>query len=376
MSTISRYIFKDTVKTQFAIFAVLMLIFMSQTFIRFVSRAVRGSIPTELVTQLLSLSIPTMANFMLPLSLFLAVLFTIGSLCSQSEMVVMRSVGYSRMRLLTVVFFLALVTALLNASCSLFLAPWSEAKQLELINKAKSDPSVMSFESGKFINLMNSTIYIDEDPEGNGYSNVNAQLGKDIYIFQKGDSNRQIGSTVTLSSEGAIKYDKDDLMWLTLKNGISYEEQVLAHKQRISTFDRYDILVPEATDVSGKEKVSAKSTKELFNAKTKAEMAELEWRIVQPISIFVLVLLVVPLSMVNPRQGRFAKFLPAICIYISYYLFAFGLKSSIARENFELFPGIFLVPVLYTLVFTIPLNLMDTEFVSRLLAKKTGAKNV
>ena len=165
-------------------------------------------------------------------------------------------------------------------------------------------------------------------------------------------------------------------MWLTLKNGISYEEQVLAHKQRISTFDRYDILVPEATDVSGKEKVSAKSTKELFNAKTKAEMAELEWRIVQPISIFVLVLLVVPLSMVNPRQGRFAKFLPAICIYISYYLFAFGLKSSIARENFEVFPGIFLVPVLYTLVFTIPLNLMDTEFVSRLLAKKTGAKNV
>ena len=67
--------------TQFAIFAVLMLIFMSQTFIKFVSRAASGRIPTELVSQLLSLSIPSMAGFMLPLSVFLAILFAVGSLC-------------------------------------------------------------------------------------------------------------------------------------------------------------------------------------------------------------------------------------------------------------------------------------------------------
>jgi len=47
-------------------------------------------------------------------------------------------------------------------------------------------------------------------------------------------------------------------------------------------------------------------------------MAELQWRLSFPISVFILVLLAVPLSRVNPRQGRFAQLFPAILIYIIY----------------------------------------------------------
>lgn len=383
MSTISRYIFKETVKTQFTIFTVLMVIFMSQTFIRFVSRAVKGSIPTELVAELLSLSIPTMANFMLPLSLFLAVLFSIGSFCSQSEMVVMRSVGYSRSRLLSLVFILAFVTASVNALCTLVLAPWCEAKQVDIINQAKSDPSFMSFESGRFITLMDSTIYIDDLASDNKKNEnyikegLNAKSAKQIYIFQRENQARNISSSVTLSQEGIVSYDEDDVMWLTLNNGTSYEVSTTDNDEnmRITNFGTYNVLVPEVEEGSSKEKASTKSTKQLIEDKTPNNVAELQWRIVQPLSIFVLVLLVVPLSMVNPRQGRFAKFIPAIAIYISYYLFAFGLKSTIARGNFFEFPGIFILPIAYAVIFTIPFNITDTECYRRFKAKKEqGAK--
>lgn len=383
MSTISRYIFKETVKTQFTIFTVLMVIFMSQTFIRFVSRAVKGSIPTELVAELLSLSIPTMANFMLPLSLFLAVLFSIGSFCSQSEMVVMRSVGYSRSRLLSLVFILAFVTASVNALCTLVLAPWCEAKQVDIINQAKSDPSFMSFESGRFITLMDSTIYIDDLASDNKKNEnyikegLNAKSAKQIYIFQRENQARNISSSVTLSQEGIVSYDEDDVMWLTLNNGTSYEVSTTDNDEnmRITSFGTYNVLVPEVEEGSSKEKASTKSTKQLIEDKTPNNVAELQWRIVQPLSIFVLVLLVVPLSMVNPRQGRFAKFIPAIAIYISYYLFAFGLKSTIARGNFFEFPGIFILPIAYAVIFTIPFNITDTEWYRRFKAKKEqGAK--
>jgi lipopolysaccharide export system permease protein len=383
VSTISRYIFKETVKTQFTIFTVLMVIFMSQTFIRFVSRAVKGSIPTELVAELLSLSIPTMANFMLPLSLFLAVLFSIGSFCSQSEMVVMRSVGYSRSRLLSLVFILAFVTASVNALCTLVLAPWCEAKQVDIINQAKSDPSFMSFESGRFITLMDSTIYIDDLASDNKKNEnyikegLNAKSAKQIYIFQRENQARNISSSVTLSQEGIVSYDEDDVMWLTLNNGTSYEVSTTDNDEnmRITNFGTYNVLVPEVEEGSSKEKASTKSTKQLIEDKTPNNVAELQWRIVQPLSIFVLVLLVVPLSMVNPRQGRFAKFIPAIAIYISYYLFAFGLKSTIARGNFFEFPGIFILPIAYAVIFTIPFNITDTEWYRRFKAKKEqGAK--
>lgn len=46
--------------------------------------------------------------------------------------------------------------------------------------------------------------------------------------------------------------------------------------------------------------------------------AELQWRIAMPISVLVLALLGVPLSKVDPRQGRYAQLLPAILLYIVY----------------------------------------------------------
>ena len=95
MNVLSRYIFSSILRTQLAVFFVLMLIFLSQGFIKLITNVSRGKVPVDMVSQLLMLSVPTMSNFMLPLSLFLAILFCIGSLCSQSEMVVMRSVGLS-----------------------------------------------------------------------------------------------------------------------------------------------------------------------------------------------------------------------------------------------------------------------------------------
>lgn len=368
MNIISKYIFKTTVKTQFTIFAVLMLIFMSQSYIKFVSEAVKGSIPTDLVTELLALSIPSMANFMLPLSLFLAVLFTIGSLCSQSEMVVMRSVGYSNSKLLGIIFGLALVTSIINGICTFYLSPMCEAKQLEVIEKAKSDPSFMNFEGGKFVALQDSTIYIDDENKDLNSKGDNSV--KKVYIFQSGNLEKNQPSSVTLSKEVNVIYDHNDVMWLSLNKGMRYEEPDKQGNSKISKFERYDISLHGSDSQDRKEKFSAKSTQELLSSDDNISRSELQWRIVQPISIFVLTLLVVPLSMVNPRNGRFAKFIPAIAIYISYYLFAYAIKSSLARDHFLIFPGIFLVPILYTIIFTIPFNLTDTEWFKKFMAKR------
>ncbi len=370
MKTLSKYIFKDIAQTQFTIFMVLMLIFMTQTFIRFISRVSKGAIPSDLVIELLTLAVPTMTNFMLPLSLFLAVLFSIGSLCSKSEMVVMKSVGYSRRHLLQVVGVIAFVTAGINASCTLYFAPWCEAKQLEIIDKAKSDPSFMTLESGRFITLYDTTLYIDEHE-----SEEDTQTMRQLYIFNKGSKEHGVPPSVTIAEQGMITYDKKDLMWLILNNGINYESADKKGQHKISDFAEYRVLVPEVDETHRKLKVSAKSTEELLQSTASADLAELQWRVTQPISVFVLVFLVVPLSMVNPRQGRFAKFLPALAIYISFYLFAFGMKSGIARDHLPLMPGIFIVPAVYFCVLTVPLNLLDTEWVRKLQAKFKGKRS-
>lgn len=373
-----------------------MLIFMSQTFIKFVSRAASGRIPTELVSQLLSLSIPSMAGFMLPLSVFLAILFAVGSLCSQSEMVVMRSVGYSQGKLLKICFSISLVTAALSAICSLWLAPWCEAKQFELISKSKTDPTFFAIDTGRFLEFRDMIIYVEDvakepaktatsaqdlqksneqtvvknSTKGDLKPQKDAETMKQIYVLTQGNPQKQQPPTVNVSNEGWIENDNENLLWVNLKNGFLYTGPDEKGEYQISSYKNFKAFIPGSRERELQTKISSLSLKQLASNGDVPSLTEIEWRFLQPFSVIVMVMLVVPLSMVNPRQGRFAKFVPAVAIYISYFLIAFGLKSACSRGVFPLFPGVFVVPCLYALLFAIPLNLTDTEFFNRLRAKR------
>jgi lipopolysaccharide export system permease protein len=57
---------------------------------------------------------------------------------------------------------------------------------------------------------------------------------------------------------------------------------------------------------------------ELLKNHTSEGVAEIQWRLAMPISAFILVLLAIPLSFVDPRSGRSANLMMAVMIYIIY----------------------------------------------------------
>lgn len=86
---LSRYLTKEIFKSQIAILFILLVIFFCQQLVRVLSSAVSGRVPTDLVLSLLGLGMPTMAQLMLPLSLFIALLLTLGRFYAESEITVM-----------------------------------------------------------------------------------------------------------------------------------------------------------------------------------------------------------------------------------------------------------------------------------------------
>ena len=60
------------------------------------------------------------------------------------------------------------------------------------------------------------------------------------------------------------------------------------------------------------------STPKLWVDKSNNATAELQWRFSMPIMAIVLAMLAVPLSKTKARQGRYAKLIPAILIYVIY----------------------------------------------------------
>lgn len=108
------------------------------------------------------------------------------------------------------------------------------------------------------------------------------------------------------------------VIFLILQHGHRYSGVVGNRNFSVIDFDEYGKqLFPTAS--AGSNVHGIQKTKEIWNSKVPEEKAEREWRLAMPISVIILSILAVSLAKVIPRQGRFAKFLPAILLY--YYIF-------------------------------------------------------
>lgn len=132
---------RETLKSQLAILFILLLIFFCQKLVRILGAAVDGDIPANLVLSLLGLGVPEMAQLILPLSLFLGLLMTLGKLYTESEITVMHACGLSKAVLVKAAMILAVFTAIVAAVNVMWAGPWSSRHQDEVLAEAKANPS-------------------------------------------------------------------------------------------------------------------------------------------------------------------------------------------------------------------------------------------
>jgi lipopolysaccharide export system permease protein len=100
-------------------------------------------------------------------------------------------------------------------------------------------------------------------------------------------------------------------------------------------------------DVTDRE---ALSTRALIDSNKPRLKIELQWRLSLPILVFVITLLAVPLSRVNPRQGRFLKLLPAILLYMAYLALLIAVRGALLKGQLPPGIGFWTVHVTFLLV--------------------------
>jgi lipopolysaccharide export system permease protein len=87
---------------------------------------------------------------------------------------------------------------------------------------------------------------------------------------------------------------------------------------KVMNFERYAVRVETRGAQAEETSTKAMSTLGLILAPTNGHLAELLWRIGLPIAAFVLALLAIPLSFVNPRAARSVNLLFAVFTYMVY----------------------------------------------------------
>lgn len=360
---IIRYLVRETFKSQLAILFILLLIFFCQKLVRVLGAAVDGDIPTNLVFSLLALGVPEMAQLILPLSLFLALLMTLGKLYTDSEITVMHACGLGKRSIIAAALIMALFTSFFAGINAIWAGPWSSKHQDEVLAEAKANPSMAAMVEGQFQQGQNGNVVLF-------VGSVKGREFHDVFLAQLRPNGNQRPSVV-VAEKGHMTERPDGSQMVTLDQGTRYEGTALLRDFRITHFTDYLAVIGHQTATINVGDAEQMTMTELWHSDQPEAWAEFQWRLTLIVSVFIMALLVVPLSVVNPRQGRVLSMLPAIFLYLIFFLLQSSLRSNGAKDKLDPMIWMWVTNLLY-LGLAVVLNMWDTLPARKIRARLRG----
>lgn len=310
-----RYLSREVLITMSAVSAVLLVIIMSGRFIKYLAQAAQGLLDPGSLFMIMGVRLPGFLQLILPLGLFLGILLAYGRLYLDSEMTVLTATGMSQQRLLAITLAPALFIALLVAWLSLWLAPQGITQMQLLLNKQDAMTEFDTLAPGRFQSMRDGTRVTYTET----LANERTELGG-VFISDKNRprNGKDGGTSVLVGTTGVQEIHADGSRYLILKDGYRYDGTPGQADYREIKYDTYAALQPKPEVSSEIDDRDAIPTADLLGSDDPRMKSELQWRLSIPLLVFVVTVLAVPLSRVNPRQGRFLKLLPAVLLYMAY----------------------------------------------------------
>lgn len=342
---IFRYLVRETFKSQLAVFLILMSIFVTLRFVRVLGDATDGNVPANLVLGFITLYSPVLASLILPISLFLGVLLAHGRMYVDSEMTVLKACGVSEWYVTRITIFVSLIIAAITASVTLYLAPLALEKEYQLQEEAAAKSGLAAVIPGRFQKAGedSSIIFVHE-------VDSDSESLQKVFLAKPGTTDNDVH--LIYAASGRIKQGVLGDQQLVLEQGTQYEGTTNANDYQVVLFDEYSVTIKEAENQERRRKLVSVPTIDLWNLETIEARAELQWRIAIPLSLPFLVLIAVPLSAVDPRQGRFGRMLPALLLYLGYFLLLLASRRVMEDGKLPSYIGLWWVHLVMLLVGT------------------------
>jgi lipopolysaccharide export system permease protein len=304
-----RYLAREVLLTTLAVTAVLLLIITSTHLIGYLADAASGEIATSVVLSLVFNRIPLFLELLLPLGFFLGILLAYGRLYLDSEMVVLKACGTGSWRLIAFTYGPALLISVCVAFVSLYLTPTGmyEAKRIVAEQRARTELDMLvpgTFQTQASKNQVTYTRNIDQ-----------AGMLEELFVSGVDKS----GSPYLLiAKEGEQRFLETNGRFLVFKEGYRYDFNDQGVLDQELAYGEYAVQLPEPKLTAPIRHLDAIPTLELFGSDRPDLVSRLHWRTSLPFLPLVLVFLAVQLARTSPRQGRYAKLIPAIILYQVY----------------------------------------------------------
>lgn len=334
-STLNRYFSKELAQTFAGVSIILIVVIVGQSFVSLLAKVMKGKIPSDVVMSMLGLGVLKSAILLIPFALLLTIMLTLGRYYRDSEIYAIKASGIGSSALLRYagLLFIPLIAFLFYLS--VYSAPWVE-QQIETIKqKAGGLTDIYSFTPGQFIesNQGNWVVFVERSDRESGDV-------KNVFIYDRRDGNVAIETAQHAEQKNLEELGGESLI---LKKGQRYEGTPGEGGFAILEFDQHAVRIPEFDINVDTQNPEFKSTAALLKSDRLVDTAEFQWRISVPIAAILLALLAFPLSVTNPRQGRFAGLAVAIIIYLVYSNLLILAESWVADGKLSVLPGMFAV---------------------------------
>jgi lipopolysaccharide export system permease protein len=314
---IARYITKEVLLTFFAITGTLLLIAISNRFAVYLGKVVTGELPLSLVFRLVLFYIPELLSFVIPLSFFIALLFAYGRLHVDNEMTVLFACGFSWAFISRITLFLSIFLMLVVGALTFWLVPQMAVYREQASSDGEALAVLQSVVPGRFQAASEGKmVFYLEDISSKGKTLEGVFIAEQPSINSK---ETDVWTLITAESAHVTQEPKTNDFYLVLNKGYRYQGNPGTADYTMIQFEEYGRAVKQKPETPKNEEIKIKSSFSLLRSLDREDVAEFQWRLSIPLSLPILGLLAIPLANVRPRQGRFAKFLPAIILYIVYY---------------------------------------------------------
>lgn len=175
------------------------------------------------------LSLPALVNVISPVALFLATLYALNKLNSDSELIVMSAAGMRPARLLRPFLVLALFVSFVVGMITVYLMPASFQEMRNLVTKIRADFVATMAKEGQFITLDNGITFHYRERSGD------ALLG----IFM--EDQREKDKAIVYLAERGQTVENNGQAYLVLEKGSVQRKEPNSRDSSIVAFERYAV---------------------------------------------------------------------------------------------------------------------------------------
>jgi lipopolysaccharide export system permease protein len=326
LARLDRYVFREVALAWVGVTGVLLLILVSNQLAAVLGQAAERGYPKEVIGGLIGLTTIQNLTVLIPIGLLLGIVLALGRLYHESEMAAMRACGIGTGRLLRPIGLLAALVVAFLAWLSLYGAPQAYGRAQEIRREALRQAQFGALEPGKFHTFAggNAVFYAESaDPDGTLHK-----------VFVQ----RRSGDRLEVALAERAKHSVEEggaLHVLVLYDGERYEGTPGQGVMRRVRFAEHGLPVRVADPATGPQRIEARPTSALLAAGDRESLAELQWRVSLPLMAIVLTLLAVPLSELQPRQGRYGRIGAAILVYFVYSNLVSAAKTWVEKGSLD-----------------------------------------